>query len=219
MTAVARRTHLLLFGLTLVAGYADAVAFFGLGVFTANMTGNTVLLGGAIVGRFWPHLPGDIGLLLPLLSLAGFVAGGAAAALCLRYERGRPPVRTSAALLGVAVLLAVAAAVQHGNGTGAVRWAVTILSVVMGVQSIVAVRAGVEGVSTTFVTGTLVRSIMNLFGSPIESPALQAEGRTNAWIWTCYLVGATAGAIGLRTLGANALWIPAVVVSLLLPMV
>jgi uncharacterized membrane protein YoaK (UPF0700 family) len=216
---VNRRVYLLLFCLTLVAGYADAVAFFGLGVFTANMTGNTVLLGGAIVGSFLPRLPGDIGLLLPLLSLGGFVGGGWAAALFLRRERGRPPMRTAAALLTVAVMLAIAAGVQRWGGAGSVALAVAILSTVMGVQSVVAVRVGVEGVSTTFVTGTLVRSIMNLVGSPMASAVLRAEGRTNAAVWTFYLVGAVAGALGLRTLGANALWIPAVVVSLLLPMV
>jgi uncharacterized membrane protein YoaK (UPF0700 family) len=128
-------------------------------------------------------------------------------------------MRTAAALLTVAVMLAIAAGVQRWGGAGSVALAVAILSTVMGVQSVVAVRVGVEGVSTTFVTGTLVRSIMNLVGSPMASAVLRAEGRTNAAVWTFYLVGAVAGALGLRTLGANALWIPAVVVSLLLPMV
>ncbi|MGA8534191.1 MAG: DUF1275 family protein, partial [Candidatus Tumulicola sp.] len=85
------RLYVLLFGLTLVAGYGDAVAFFALGVFTANMTGNTVLLGGAIVGRFLAPLPGSIGLALPALSLAAFVAGALSAARFLRGERQRPP--------------------------------------------------------------------------------------------------------------------------------
>ncbi|HEY1656553.1 MAG TPA: YoaK family protein [Candidatus Tumulicola sp.] len=213
------RTRLLLYGLTLVAGYVDAAAFFGLGVFTANMTGNTVLLGGAIVGHFLPHLPGDIGLLLPLLSLAAFVLGGSAAALFLRSETERPPMRATATLLAVAVLVAVAAGLQRWSAHSAAPCAVGILSAVMGMQSVVAVRVGVEGVSTTFVTGTLVRSIMNLLGSPIENPALRAEGRTNAWVWAHYLAGATVGALGLRVLGADALWIPAAVVTLLLPMV
>lgn len=216
---IGARTHVLLYCLTLVAGYADAVAFFGSGVFTANMTGNTVLLGGAIVGLFGRPLHGDIGVLPPLLSLGFFVVGGAAAAIVLRGERGRPPRRTAAVLLTVAVLLAVTAGFQGAFGTRAVIASICILSAVMGLQSIVAVRAGVEGVSTTFVTGTLVRSIMNLLGSPIESPALQAEGRTNAWVWVCYLAGAACGALALRDLGAQALWVPAAVVALLLAVV
>ncbi|HKU82256.1 MAG TPA: YoaK family protein [Candidatus Tumulicola sp.] len=216
---IGARTRVLLYCLTLVAGYADAVAFFSLGVFTANMTGNTVLLGGAIVGLFGRRLPGDIGVLLPLLSLAFFVAGSATAAVILRGERGRPPRRTAAVLLAVAVLLGVTAGLQGAYGSRVVAHSVAILSAVMGLQSIVAVRAGVEGVSTTFVTGTLVRSIMNLLGSPIESPVLAAEGRTNAWVWLCYLAGAAGGALALRDLGTQALWIPAVVVALLLAVV
>src|SRR5213078_4299680 len=40
-----------LFGLTFVTGVIDAVSFLGLGhVFTANMTGNVVLLGFAVAG-------------------------------------------------------------------------------------------------------------------------------------------------------------------------
>lgn len=57
---------LLLLGLTWSAGFLDAISFLGLGnVFTANMTGNTILLGialgrGDLPGRFgrclrWPH--------------------------------------------------------------------------------------------------------------------------------------------------------------------
>lgn len=216
---IGARTHVLLYGLTLVAGYADAVAFFSLGVFTANMTGNTVLLGGAIVGLFGPRLRGDIGVLLPLLSLAFFVAGAATAAAFLRGERGRPPARTAAILLAVAVLLAITAGLQGAYGSSVVAHSVAILSAVMGLQSVVAVRAGVEGVSTTFVTGTLVRSIMNLLGSPVQTPALAAEGRTNAWVWLCYLVGAACGAFALRDLGTAALWVPAVIVALLVAVV
>ena len=78
----------ILVALTLVAGYVDAVAFFGMGVFTANMTGNTVLLGGAIAARFVAPLPGSIGLILPAVSIGCFAAGGVVAAVALR---GRVP--------------------------------------------------------------------------------------------------------------------------------
>ena len=49
LSAAARR-DLLLLGLTWAAGFVDAVSYLGLGnVFTANMTGNTMLLGIALV--------------------------------------------------------------------------------------------------------------------------------------------------------------------------
>ena len=205
--------------LTLVAGYVDAVAFFGLGVFTANMTGNTVLLGGAIAARFVPALPGSIGLLLPALSVAAFVGAAVAAAGILRGEAGRPPLRSRGVLVAVAVLLAVAAAVQleASRISFAGPLVVGLLSAVMGLQSVVATRAGVAGISTTFVTGTLVRAVIDFAGTPAPQPSLRAEGRSNVAVWACYLAGAVGGSLALSDLRAHALWIPAAVVALLLP--
>jgi uncharacterized membrane protein YoaK (UPF0700 family) len=86
----------------------------------------------------------------------------------------------------------------------------------MGVQSVVAVRAGVPGVTTTFVTGTLVTAVIGFEGLPQPRPS---QGRTNLGIWGCYLAGAVAGTAALRLLGAEALWLPAVVVAVLSLMV
>jgi uncharacterized membrane protein YoaK (UPF0700 family) len=210
---------LLLAVLTLVAGYIDAVAFFGLGVFTANMTGNTVLLAGGIAGRFIGPLPGGMGIALPLISLACFAAGGYAAAAILRRESGRPPVRTIAVMAAVVLLIALAAAFQHWAGARFAPAVVGLLSAVLGAQSIVAIRAGVEGVSTTFVTGTLVRAIVDLAGTPVTTPAIRSEGRTNAAVLAFYLAGGIFGAFALRGLGSNALWVPAAVVALLLAVI
>src|ERR1700692_1423053 len=72
-----------LLGLTWSAGFVDAISFLGLGnVFTANMTGNTILLGIAL-GR------GDIpGAFRSLISLAGFCLGATVGALIvLRSDR------------------------------------------------------------------------------------------------------------------------------------
>jgi uncharacterized membrane protein YoaK (UPF0700 family) len=213
---ITARVRTLLFCLTLVAGYADAVAFFSLGVFTANMTGNTVLLGGAIVGQF-VGLRGSIGLVLPALSLVAFVCAGWIAARFLRGEQRRPPRRSRLVLSGLALTLAATAALQRWGEAPALS--VALLSAVMGAQSIVAVRAGVAGMSTTFVTGTLVRSIMTLAGSSAHTAVLADEGRTNAAVWVCYLVGAVLGATALKLLGHDALWLPAAAVALSLVVV
>jgi uncharacterized membrane protein YoaK (UPF0700 family) len=205
------RTIGLLAGLTLSAGYVDAVAFFGLGVFTANMTGNTVLLGGAIAGSaLGVQLPGAIGIVLPLLSIAAFLAGVFAAAAVVRRETTRPPLR-STGLLAAVVAFVAAAGGLHRLAPGMVAPAVALLSAAMGVQSVVAVRAGVPGVSTTFVTGTLLMAVMDFEDPRQPRPA---EGRTNAAIWACYLIGALAGTAALYKLGANALWLPAAALAL-----
>lgn len=216
---MAFRLAVLLVALSLVAGYVDATAFFGLGVFTANQTGNTVLLGGAIAGHFIPNIPRIGGAALPALSLAMFIVGSFAAALALRGETGRPPVRTLAVLAAVTLLLGFTALLEHRGGGSTAPLAVAILSLVMGMQSVAATRAGVPGVSTTVVTGTLVRAVLDFEGTLPRTPAVRAEGWTNAAVWASYLGGAVAGAVGLHVLGPNALWVPAAVVALLLPVV
>ena len=56
--------------LTLTTGLVDAVSYLGLGrVFTANMTGNIVLLGFGIAGS------GGLPVVAPLVSLGSFLVG------------------------------------------------------------------------------------------------------------------------------------------------
>src|SRR3954469_16181778 len=100
------RMHLwLMLVLTFTTGIVDAVGYLGLDrVFTGNMTGNVVILGMALAG-------GDgLPVVGPVVALAGFMAGAAAAGAALR---GAAPgwVRRCTVLLGaVAGVLAVAAA-------------------------------------------------------------------------------------------------------------
>ncbi len=210
--AAGARTYVLLSCLTLVAGYGDAVAFFGFGVFTANMTGNTVLLGGAIAGRIFGRVPGDIGVALPALSLVAFSLGGIASAALLRV---RADARRLAIvlLLTVAALLALTALLQRGEASRAL--CVALLSAVMGLQSLLAVRFGVGGVSTTYVTGSIVHAIDTLLRGPAGNDVARSEGRASAGAWALYLTGAFAGTAGLRLLGPGALWVPAGMVALL----
>lgn len=211
------RTLVLLSMFTLAAGYSDAVAFFGLGVFTANMTGNTVLLAGALAAPFVPHFPGMLRLDLPAISIVCFSLGAALAAIVLRRETGRPPVRTMAvAALGAALLVAAALVFSRTAGARLIPLCVALLSTVMGLQSVIAMRAGVPGISTTFVTGTIVTAILDFFGST-PRPEKRGEGVSNALTWALYLAGAFAGTLGLGELGNRALWPAAVVVALLIP--
>ncbi|HTA37616.1 MAG TPA: YoaK family protein [Candidatus Acidoferrales bacterium] len=211
------RLLVLLSAFTLAAGYSDAVAFFGLGVFTANMTGNTVLLGGALAARFVPHFQGTLTLELPAVSILCFAAGACLAALVLRGETGRPPVRTML-VVGFAAALLVGAALLFTRNADArlTPLCVALLSSVMGLQSVVAVRLGVPGVSTTYVTGTLVTAVVDFLGVP-RALDERREAVPNIWTWALYLGGAAAGTFGLGVLGNQALWPAAVVVALLIP--
>src|SRR5712691_993515 len=66
----------MLLALTWAAGSVDAISYLGLGhVFTAMMTGNTVLLGLALAqGEVWA-------VLRSIIALVGFAAGAAVSAL------------------------------------------------------------------------------------------------------------------------------------------
>ena len=76
-----------LFGLTFVTGVIDAVSFLGLGhVFTANMTGNVVLLGFALGGA------ADLSVGRSLAALCAFAAGSVVGGR-LANERQRTPAR------------------------------------------------------------------------------------------------------------------------------
>ena len=80
-----------LLGMTAVTGLVDAVSFLSLGhVFTANMTGNIVLLAFASTGPSQVSVAGSITALLSFLAgaaVGGRIMAGASAALQLRAAR------------------------------------------------------------------------------------------------------------------------------------
>src|ERR1700755_1013792 len=103
---VPRAVVLALLALTFTTGLVDAVSFLGLGrVFTANMTGNVVLLGFGLAGV------GGLPVLAPLASLAAFATGAAGAGRVLRRVGGDGRDAAlwalAGALLGESVLVAV----------------------------------------------------------------------------------------------------------------
>jgi uncharacterized membrane protein YoaK (UPF0700 family) len=149
--------------LTLVTGLVDAACYLGLGrVFTANMTGNVVLLGFGAAGA--QGLP----VLAPTVSLAVFLVGAAASGRLAHSLVGpsgitvSEPVRRrwlTIALLAELVLVAVAgvAAIGLPVGDGGVRRYVVIglLAAGMGVQNATVRRLAVPDVTTTVLTQTL----------------------------------------------------------------
>ena len=179
------------------AGCIDALSYLGLGqVFTANMTGNTVLLGVALCrARWWAVARSGA-------ALVGFLTGVAVGAAVA--ERGREDVAwprsvTAALALEFAALLVLAAGWAFAGETRAVLYCLIFVSALaMGVQSAAVGRLGVSSVSTTYVTGTLTtftrRSVDRLRPGgkdPKRGP------RLTAGVWLSYLAGAiTGGAAG-----------------------
>ncbi len=148
----------LLLVLTVVTGVVDAVSILRLGrVFVANMTGNVVFTGFALVGA-----PG-FSLSASLAALAGFLAGallvgavlGGSLASRLGHDRGLL-LRAGAAaeLVLVSAALALTAATGLATAAGRVGDA-ALLALAMGIQNAVARRLAVPDLTTTVLTMTL----------------------------------------------------------------
>ncbi|GIG28884.1 YoaK family protein [Cellulomonas marina] len=149
------RLHLvLMLALTFTTGIVDAVGYLGLDrVFTANMTGNVVILGMALAGS------DDLPVLGPALALVGFMLGAAVGGrVTARAPQGWSGRSTGTfAATGVLALgLGVAALLEPPAERTVWAFAVTtVLAVAMGLQAATARRLAVKDVTTVVVTSTL----------------------------------------------------------------
>jgi len=191
--------------LTGAAGYVDAISYLALGrVFTANMTGNTVLFGLALVQA-------DGGAIVrTALALGAFVAGTALGAW-LVHRSGEPehwPRGVTIALGVECVLLAALAADRSSMLVGRV----TLAALAMGVQSAAARRLDVFGIATTFVTGMLT-SLVSLVARHGVGPGGVGHGkRMLATAWGVYVLGAMAAGGLMRAIPGVSLLVPVVLV-------
>jgi uncharacterized membrane protein YoaK (UPF0700 family) len=196
----------LLYLLAVTAGYVDAVSFFGSGVFTTNMTGNMIRLGGAIASLWFPHVHETIGIRAPLIAIVAFAAGASVAAFTLRGRPHDTGVRRPL-LIGIGAVLVVCAFLWPRVPLDSL---VDVLSATMGVQSVVALRIGMKGVSTTYVTGTMISAVM-LLAEPQERTDARV-GVRDVIVWAVYLGGAIAGAAGEALFGTRSLLLAGAVV-------
>ena len=140
--------------LTAVSGLIDAVSFLGIGhLFTANMTGNVVVLGFAAAGAPGFSVPHSTA------SLASFLAGAVAGGRVVHHA-GRGSRRRWARLtLAVeAVLLAAAAAVAFAapdRAPGTLYPVIVLTAVALGMRTATVRKLGVADLPTTVLTMTL----------------------------------------------------------------
>ena len=187
--------------LTGAAGLVDAMSYLELGhVFTAMMTGNTVLLALAI-GQ------GEVmAALRSTLALAAFSVGAAGGAVILLRGRARgewPPIVTATlALEGVVlgVFGGVAAAVRH---------------------------LGVPGVASTYITGTLTSLMAELVSWLVPRGASPSGQSANGWptgsasrhlrllaaVFLVYGAGALVGTVLQARSSPLLAWVPFVCVA------
>jgi uncharacterized membrane protein YoaK (UPF0700 family) len=175
--------------LTVVSGMVDAVSFLGLGhVFTANMTGNVVLVAFGLAGA-----PG-FSVAASACALGFFVVGaiaGGRIALWVRPHRSMMMwvVTLEAALTAVAATIAGTVAVL---GAGWPRYTViALLAFAMGIRNAAVQRLGASDMTTTVLTSTLTRlaSDSSLAGGTNNKASFRAASVL------CMFTGALVGAV------------------------
>ncbi|MDH6215335.1 YoaK family protein [Streptomyces pseudovenezuelae] len=169
------RLVLVLLGLTVVSGVIDAVSYLGLGhLFTANMTGNVVVLGFAAAGApgfSVPHTATSLGCFLAGAVVGGRVEGRLGGGSRRRWAR----LTLAAEALFVGAAAAVVFAAPHAGGT---RYtAIGLTAFAMGLRTATVQKLGVPGLTTTVVLTT------TLTGLAAESrvgggPGTHAQRRT-----------------------------------------
>ncbi len=172
MTTISR-LHVLWMSIALAfaGGFMDAVTFlFVGGVFSSMMTGNLMVMGIGLVA------PGTF--LKPdynIVAIAAFVAGVALAALLPAWNRrGQIKASIEAVLLAVATysLLLSGPPAIFMKGTPLspyVALAVVCAAGAMGIQSTLVSRIVSVPVSTTYMTGTLIRIVSDLAGRTADT--------------------------------------------------
>ncbi|MFF1279536.1 YoaK family protein [Streptomyces sp. NPDC058299] len=139
--------------LTVVSGLIDAVSYLGLGrVFTANMTGNVVVLGFAAAGAPGFSVPHTATSLVCFL--LGATAGGRVAA---RHVRGSRRAWTRRTLAAEAALVGGSAAVAFAwpDATAAHYALIALTAFAMGLRNATVRKLGVPDLTTTVLTMTL----------------------------------------------------------------
>jgi uncharacterized membrane protein YoaK (UPF0700 family) len=176
--------------LTSATGVLDATSFLDLGrTFTANMTGNVLLLAFSLTGTALGGGSDSQGF---VIALVGFVIGatvGAAAA----GRRGRPAhlhlgLVLELVAVAVAFVVAVTGSVQSTDRRDVV---VGLLAFAMGTQNAVVRRMALSEANTTVLTtslGSLAADIVAIGGRPPRA------GRRVATV-SCIFAGAVVGAV------------------------
>lgn len=200
----------MLLALTFAAGAIDAISYLGLGhVFTAMMTGNTVLLGLAL-GQ------GEVrAALRSIVALIGFSIGVFVGAIIV--ERDSKPVEWPAAvtdaLVFESVILGIFAAISYLFGSArltVIYLLIILLACAMGIQSAAVRRLGVPGIATTYITGTLTSLMVDLLGwlrsmaapLPVPKTVDRTVDQSSPWMPWEQRVGLLAAVVILYCFGA-----------------
>ena len=184
---------LTLLALTFSTGLIDAASYLGLGrVFTANMTGNVVLLGFGIAGA------GGLPIIAPIVSMAAFLVGAGLGGILVSRTENQHATQVATVLAIEVSLVAIAAvlsATAHPHArTVSGDAVIALLAFAMGARNAVVRRIAVPDLTTTVLT-------MTLTGLAADSRLAGGSGKSSARRSSAViamLAGAIAGALLLK---------------------
>ncbi len=186
-----RRLPPVLLALTLTTGLIDAASYLGLGhVFTANMTGNVVLLGFGLANA------GGLPVVAPLVSLGAFLLGAGiggrlGVGIAHRHERVfLLGVGSEIALLALAATVAWAAHVKIYSASAYVI--IALVALAMGMRNAIVRKLAVPDLTTTVLTMTLTGIAADTSADGLAKVGRSAR-RMSAVV--AMLLGAFAGAL------------------------
>ncbi|MFE4961422.1 YoaK family protein [Streptomyces sp. NPDC056660] len=153
------RLVFVLLALTMMSGMIDAVSYLGLGhVFTANMTGNVVVLGFAAAGAPGFSVPHSAA------SLAAFLLGAAVGGrVSARFGGSSRRRWMRVTLAAEAVLLAASAVVafaRHG-GTATTYTLIALTAFAMGLRNANVRKLGIPDLTATTVLTTTLTGLVS----------------------------------------------------------
>jgi uncharacterized membrane protein YoaK (UPF0700 family) len=186
------------------AGCVDALAYLRLGnVFTANMTGNTVLVAIALGQRHAEHVARSA------LAIAGFCVGASVVSVVASAAWGLA--------LEIALLIATAF-LAAGGGVAAGFPAIASAGVAMGCQAGTIRRRNRTRVNATYITGTVTELVTRFTDRMLgrDSQPERGGARLPAAVWAGYAVGGVGGAVLAVPVGAASFAIAAVPVATVL---
>jgi len=180
-----------LLALTLTTGLIDAASYLGLGhVFTANMTGNVVLLGFGLANA------GGLPVVAPLVSLGAFLIGagiGGRLGLGIAHRHERVfllGVGSEIALVGIAAIVAWVADVRIYSASAYAI--IALVALAMGVRNAIVRKLAVPDLTTTVLTMTLTGIAAD---TSAEGLAKAGKSARRLFAVAAMLLGAFVGAL------------------------
>ena len=203
--------------LSAIAGMADVIGFLTLGLFTAHITGNLVVIAALLVRGGPPNMSQV--LAVPIFAAAVTAVWGIAKALKRSGKALARPLLLIQFLLLVCVLALSVFFNPAANRHGLMAIIVAMIAVAAMACQFSLLRLALPGTpSTSVMTGNLTNTVLSLLDTVSPSNPLEdgARARLNKTLKVVvgFLAGCIAGAAAVTILGAWAWSVPVVLAGL-----